>query len=160
MFDPSLPWWEFVLRGVAVYAVLLLLVRLSGKRSVGQFTPFDLLVVVLISEAVSNALTGGDESVLGGLISAATLIGMNGLAGLAASRSARLQAVLEGQPVLIGRDGKLFDAVLRRHRVGRADIAQALREADCSLDRMRCAFLEADGSISILRRAEGAEALD
>lgn len=149
----SLPWWEFVVRGFAVYAALLVLVRMSGKRSVGQFTPFDLLVVVLISEAVSNALSGGDESVVGGLISAATLIALNGLAGLAASRNRRVQAILEGEPVLIGRDGEFFEAVLRRHRVGMADVEQALREADCRASEMRCAFLEADGSISIQRHA-------
>jgi len=53
MFDVDLPWWEFVLRGAIVYCALLVLVRVSGKRTVGQFTPFDLLVVMLLSESVS-----------------------------------------------------------------------------------------------------------
>ena len=59
MWDLSLPWWELTLRALAVYAALLLLMRLSGRRTVGQFTPFDLLVVMLLSESVSNALSGG-----------------------------------------------------------------------------------------------------
>ena len=68
LFELGMPWWEFVLRAVAVYVVVLLMVRLTGKRTVGQFTPFDLLVVVLLGTAVQNSLIGEDTSLLGGLI--------------------------------------------------------------------------------------------
>jgi hypothetical protein len=74
MFDMDLPWWEFVVRGAVVYLALLVMVRLSGRRTISQLTPFDLLVVMLLSEAVSNGMSGGDNSVGGGLIIAATLI--------------------------------------------------------------------------------------
>ena len=152
MFDMHLPWWEFVGRGVVIYLVLLLLVRLSGKRTVGQFTPFDLIVVLLLSESVSNALTGGDESIAGGLISAATLVTLNfGLAWLT-SHHRGVEELLEGKEVLLGRNGVLYDDVLRRQRVSTADVEKVLRENDCLLKEMRCAFLEADGSISIIKR--------
>jgi len=152
MFEMSLPWWEFVARAVAVYLVLMAMVRLSGKRTVGQFTPFDLLVVMLLSESVSNSLSGGDESVVGGLILAGTLMLLNlGLAVLSA-RSQRIERLTEGTPVLVGRDGRIYDDVLRRERVGRGELEKALRENDCPLEQMQCAFLETDGNFSILKK--------
>lgn len=152
MFDISLPWWEFIARGLIIYLVLLLLVRLSGKRTVGQFTPFDLVVVLLLSEAVSNGLSGGDDSVTGGLIVASTLVGLNFALGWLTSHYAPLEKAVEGHEVLIGRDGELFERVLRRERVSPADVHKVLRENDCALKDMRCIFLEADGSISVIRK--------
>lgn len=148
----SLPWWELVVRAATVYAILLLLIRLSGRRTVGQFTPFDLLVVMLLSESVSNALTGGDESIAAGLISATTLIGLNLLVAATSARVVAIQTALQGEPVLIGKDGRIFSDTLRKLHVPEADVQQALREADCDIDRMQCAFLEADGRISILTK--------
>jgi uncharacterized membrane protein YcaP (DUF421 family) len=152
MFDMDLPWWEFIVRGAAVYLILLVMVRVSGKRTVGQFTPFDLLVVMLLSEAVSNSLSGGDSSLIGGVLVAATLIGLNMLMGLATSRSERLSEMLDGSAVLLGRDGKFFDKVVKQCRLGQSDLDEALRRNDCSLDQMKCAFLEADGDITILKQ--------
>ena len=152
MLDMELPWWEFMLRTVIVYVCLMAMVRLSGKRTVGQFTPFDLVVVMLLAEAVTESLTGGDQSLTGGLIAAATLIALNLLTAWASARSPRLDTALEGSPTLIGRDGQIYKEVLRRERVPEADVEQALREADCDLENMRCAFLESDGKISILKR--------
>jgi uncharacterized membrane protein YcaP (DUF421 family) len=152
MFDMDLPWWEFIVRGAMVYIALLVMVRLSGRRTIGQFTPFDLLVVMLLSEAVSNGMSGGDNSVSGGLIIAATLIVLNGGIGLLSARSRKVEAMVEGEPVLIGRDGVFFDKVVRRNRIGQIDLEQALRESGCARHEMQCAFLEADGSITIMKR--------
>jgi uncharacterized membrane protein YcaP (DUF421 family) len=150
--DLDLPWWEFIVRGSVVYATLLVMVRLSGRRTVGQFTPFDLLVVMLLSESVSNSLSGGDNSLLGGLIIAATLIVLNVGVAMLSARSRRMAAVLDGSAVLIGRDGRFFDSVVKQCRLAQADIEEALREADCARHQMQCAFLEVDGSISILKK--------
>ncbi len=152
MFDLSMPWWEFVIRGAAVYGVLMLMVRVSGKRTLGQHTPFDLLVVVLISEAVSNSMIGDDHSLLGGLIVATTLISLNLLLGFISSRNRRAERVMEGDAVLIGRDGVIFHDVLSHNRVGRGDMEKALREADCELSELKRAFLEVDGSISVQKK--------
>lgn len=152
MFDMDLSWWEFVVRGVVVYLALLVMVRLSGRRTIGQFTPFDLLVVLLLSEAVSNSLSGGDDSLSGGLIVAATLIVLNTLVATISARSKRMSVVLDGTAVLIGRDGQFFDKIVKRCRITEADLEQALRVADCARHEMRCAFLEADGDISILKK--------
>jgi uncharacterized membrane protein YcaP (DUF421 family) len=153
MFDLQSAWWELPLRAMIIYSALLVMVRISGRRTVGQFTPFDLLVVMLLSESVSSGLNGGEESVTGALLGAATLVALNLVIAFATSRSARLQTVVEGRPVLVGRDGKVFDEVLKKHRVPMADIEQALREADCEQSDMKFACLEADGKISILKES-------
>jgi uncharacterized membrane protein YcaP (DUF421 family) len=155
MLNLDHPWWEFVVRAFVVYTVLLVLVRLTGKRTVGQFTPFDLLVVLLMSEAVSESLSGGDESLVGGLIGAATLLVLNLGMGTLTARVRKAETFIEGTPVLIARDGTVFDDVLRRHRVGQGDWEKALREADAELHEVRRAFLESDGNISILKRKDG-----
>jgi uncharacterized membrane protein YcaP (DUF421 family) len=151
MFELQSEWWELPLRAVIIYGALLAMVRVSGRRTVGQFTPFDLLVVMLLSESVSSGLSGGEESVTGGLLAAATLVALNVAVAFATSRSARLQTLMEGRPVLVGRDGKVFGEVLKKHRVPMSDVEQALREADCEQAQMKYACLEADGKISILK---------
>ena len=152
MFQLSLPWWEFVVRAAAVYVALRVMVRVSGKRTVGQFTPFDLLVVMLLSESVSGSLSGQDESLLGGLLIAFTLVVLNVVVAMASARSARIERITEGTPVLVGRDGVIFRDVLRRQHVGVGELEKALRENDCALEEMHCAFLETDGNFSILKK--------
>lgn len=153
MFDMELPWWEFVARAAIIYGALLVMVRVAGKRTVGQFTPFDLLVVMLLSEAVSSSLSGGDQSVPGGLILATTLIVLNiGIAWLTA-HSRKAAHLIEGSAVLLGRDGRVFTDIVKRHRVSEGEIEQALREENCDLDDMQCLFLESDGKITVLKKA-------
>eukprot|EP01034_Spumella_vulgaris_P032716 gene32716-40378_t len=152
MFEMELPWWELVARGAIIYAVLLVMVRVAGKRTVGQFTPFDLLVVMLLSEAVSNSLSGGDNSIPGGLLIAATLIGLNMAIAFITSHSRKAAELVDGTAVLLGRDGQIFDAAVKQNRVAEGDVQQALREQDCSLEEMQCVFLEADGKITILKK--------
>ena len=156
LFELAMPWWQFVLRAVVVYFLLLAMLRLSGKRTVGQFTPFDLLVVVLLGTAVQNSLIGEDVSLLGGLLLAATLIGCNWLVGFATARSRTLDRLAEGSPVLLGRDGVLFHDVLRRQNISRLDVDEALRSggianvADAAL-----VVLEVDGRITVVARRGG-----
>lgn len=154
MFAMSVPWWEFIVRASVVYIALLVMVRITGKRTVGQFTPFDLVVVLLLSEAVSGAINAQDESLPGGLIAAATLIALDMGIAFAASRSRRFDLVIQGNPVLVGRDGVIYDEVLRRERVPRGDVEKALRDADCEIEDMRMAILEADGNINIMKRPQ------
>lgn len=152
MFEMQLPWWEFVVRAAAVYLVLLAMVRITGKRTIGQFTPFDLVVVLLLSEAVSGSINGQDDSLSGGLIAAATLLALDVLIAMASSRSKKFDTLVEGNPVLVGRDGVIYDGVLKSQRVPRGDVEKALREADCEIEDMRMAILEADGNINIMKK--------
>ncbi len=140
---------ELLVRAVAVYGALLVMMRLTGKRTVGQFTPFDLLVVMLVSEAAGPSMTGSDQSLLGGLLVCLVLIGLNTLVGIVTARSVFAERLLEGEAILIGRDGVIFEQTRKKHRVSKGDVEQALREADCDIENLRYAFLEADGRISI-----------
>lgn len=153
MFDLKLPWWEFIARAVIVYVALLVLMRLSGKRTIGQFSPFDLLVVLMLGQAVSGSLTGSDESVSGGLLVAITLMLLSVLLDFATSRSKTAERVFEGSEVLLGRHGRVFEDVLRAHRMTRSEIDHALRLADIPLKEMDYAILEADGSVTVGRSA-------
>jgi hypothetical protein len=88
MWNLSVPWWEFVLRGTVVYGFLLVLLRVTGKRQVGQLAPFDLVLLLVLSNAVQNSMNAGDNSLVGGLISATTLVGANFVVGLATEQAA------------------------------------------------------------------------
>lgn len=149
----SMPWWHFVLRAVFVYGVLLLFVRLSGKRALGQFTPFDMVLLVLLGTAVQNSLIGDDISVLGGLILAATLIALNTGVGWLAARWPAFQRLAEGSAVQVIEDGKLDDRRLQREGVSRADLDEALRRAGLErVAEVKRGWVETDGRITLIRR--------
>ena len=128
LFQLSAPWWHFVLRAGVVYLLVMLLMRVSGKRAVGQFTPFDLVLLILIGNAVQNGLNGGDNSLTGAGIMATTLIVLNYAVAFASSRSHKAERLVEGVPVVLARDGRLFEQVLRRQLVSDADFHKALRQ--------------------------------
>ena len=155
MFELAVPWWEIVLRGTVVYFVLMLLLRWSGKRTVGQFTPFDLLVLVLLGDAVQGSMLSGDESLLGGLILAATLLGWNWLMGFGAARSALIERVVESEPAVLVRNGRIYPQALHAANLTLDDLKEAMRKADCVLfSDVRLAMLERDGHISVVTRKD------
>lgn len=147
----SAPWWHFVLRAFVIYVLVMLLVRLSGKRAVGQFTPFDLVLLILIGNAVQNGMNGGDNSITGAALLAICLIAMNYAVAFLAARSPRARHLIEGKPVVLARDGKIFRDVLHRQLVSNADFHEAMRETGCDdIGRIRVATLETNGRISIV----------
>jgi uncharacterized membrane protein YcaP (DUF421 family) len=146
---------QIVLRTVVIYLLVLIGVRLSGKREVGQMTPFDLTLLLLLSNSVQNAMTGPDTSLLGGVMAACTLLLLNyGVAGVSGSNR-RLRRLIEGQPTLLVHDGKIIDAHMARERVSMDELHRALREHGInSCDQVALAVLEVDGSISCLKYEE------
>ncbi|HEY9400741.1 MAG TPA: YetF domain-containing protein [Luteimonas sp.] len=155
MFELAVPWWELVLRGSVVYFVLMLLLRWSGKRTVGQFTPFDLLVLVLLGDAVQGSMLSGDESLQGGLILAATLLGWNWLTGFATARSSRVEQLVESAPAVLVHNGKVYEQALHQSNLTLDDLKEAMRKADCVLfSEVRLAMLERDGHISVVTRKD------
>jgi len=151
MFEASHPWWHFVVRAVLVYTALMVMIRLSGKRTVGEFTPFDMVVVILLGEAVQGALNGGDTSVSGGMIAAATLVAMNFGIGMLTTRSAKFDRLVEGEPVVLVRDGVLLEKALRRNNIPSSDLDEALRKAGImEREHVAWAVLETDGKITVI----------
>ena len=155
MWHMSLVWWEFVLRGIIIYLFLIVLLRLTGKRQVGQLAPFDLVLLLVLSNAVQNAMNGGDNSVIGGMISAVTLVGLNWIVGLLTYRSKKLEALVEGRPDVLIHNGKLFEQALKRAKLTQHEVMCALREAGCAtIEEVQAALLENDGSISVIPKSK------
>lgn len=149
----SLVWWEFVLRGVIIYVFLIILLRLTGKRQIGQMSPFDLVLLLVLSNAVQNSMNGGDNSVIGGMISAVTLVAVNWLLGLLTFRNKKLESLVEGQPDLLIHNGRVFEKALERACLTQHELMSALRTAGCaSVDEVHIAMLENDGHISVIPR--------
>ena len=147
--------WELVLRGSVVYLVLFLLFRFSGKRQAGQMTPFDLLLLLIISNAVQNAMVGSDTSLPGGLLVAAVLIFWNQLLGWITSRSRRVEALVDGRPEVLVHNGQVFADVLARNRLSLEELRSALRREGCfDLNEVAFAVLETNGAISVKTRAK------
>jgi uncharacterized membrane protein YcaP (DUF421 family) len=148
------PWWIGVVRAALIYSVLLLFIRLSGKRTVGEFTPFDLVVLILIGEASQNGLIGDDHSVVGAWIAAGTLIAINWAVSWIAARSRRVERWIEGTPQVLARDGRALPAALRAHNLSPADFELVLRSKKCRIEEVRLALLEVDGEITLIKTNE------
>ncbi len=156
MWNIAVPWWELIVRGVVVYAFLLALLRLTGKRQIGQLAPFDLVLLLVLSNAVQNSMNAGDNSLVGGLISATTLVILNYLVGLATYRSKRLEAIVEGRPQVLIHDGKLFEEVMAGAKLTHHELQAALRQAGCTcVEEVRSAILENNGAISVVTGRNG-----
>lgn len=150
MFDLTLSVPELLLRAVLIYSAVFLLLRIVGKKHVGELAPFDLVVLLILSESVEGALTAGDTSVTAGVLSAAGLFGTNQLVGYVSSRSKSMERLLEGKPKILVRNGHVCKDVLAREQITRSELVEALRREGCSsLTNVRYAILENDGQISI-----------
>ena len=156
MWTLSVAWWELIVRSLIVYAFLIVLLRLTGKRQVGQLAPFDLVLLLVLSNAVQNSMNGGDNSVLGGLISATTLIALNFFMGYLTFHNKRLEVLIEGQPEVLIHNGKLFEKVMARAQLTHHELNAALRQAGClSVAEVHCAILENNGTITVTQRTVG-----
>jgi uncharacterized membrane protein YcaP (DUF421 family) len=156
MFTLSLPLWEIILRTAVVYVAVLTLLRLAGKRELGQMTAADLVVILIIANAVQNSMNGGDVSLIGGIISAATLVGLN----VALNRFGRgipiLGRLVTEERTLLVQDGKPIKENLEREHLDIEEVQMAAREHGIAdLAKVAAAVLEIDGSISIIPKEGG-----
>jgi uncharacterized membrane protein YcaP (DUF421 family) len=155
MFESGTEWWQIVLRSVVVYAVVFAGLRLMGKRQLGQMTVFDLVVILLIANAVQNAMVGPDTSLLGGVIAAVVLLVVNFTVSRIRLLTPRFERLLEGTPTMLIRDGRYLTANLKKEGIDRDEVDSALREHGLSTAaEARVAYLEPDGSISIIPMTE------
>src|SRR6476619_1018123 len=116
------------LRTTVIYGVVLLGMRLSGKREVGQMTPFDLVLLLTLSNSVQNAMTGPDTSLTGGLVSAATLLASNYVVNMSGARLPWVRKWLVGNPSLLVHDGKTIPEGMRREGVTEEELLMACRQ--------------------------------
>ena len=150
MLNMSVPWWEFIVRGLVVYVFLIALLRLTGKRQIGQLSPFDLVLLLILSNAVQNSMNAGDNSLIGGLILATTLVVINYIVGLITFKSKKLEAIIEGRPQVLIHEGKLFEDVMNEAKLTPGELDSTLRQAGYfHLKDVKLAVLENNGRITV-----------
>jgi uncharacterized membrane protein YcaP (DUF421 family) len=143
---------EIIGRSIVVYLVVLVGLRLGGRREIGQLTPFDLVVILLVANAVQNAMVGTDTSLQGGLVAAATLLAVNAAVAQLRLRSTRLRHLVEGVPVVLIQHGEWVTANLRREALTEDEVLAAIREhgAIGEVEHVALAVLETDGAVSVV----------
>lgn len=154
MSGPSTPLLEIALRVAILYLSLIVMVRATGKRGVGQLSPLDLLAMLLLSETVSPALTAQDQSLTGSLTAAATLLLLTVAIGRLTARFAWAERWIDGCSVAIARDGRPCEEAMRTERITRQELDSAIRKSGLEdLSGVQLATVEPDGSISIVPRS-------
>jgi uncharacterized membrane protein YcaP (DUF421 family) len=158
MFMPEVQILEKIVRPLIVYFFLLIAFRLAGKRELGQMTPFDLIVLLTISNVSQNAMIGPDNSLTGGLIGGLTQFCGNGLIERLTIHFPRIARLLEGTPTPLIEDGKVLTRNLRREVMTQAELERSIRkhelDPDTDLSLIKRALLEQDGTVTILHKNE------
>jgi uncharacterized membrane protein YcaP (DUF421 family) len=143
---------EIIGRTSAVYVLVLLGIRMTGKREVGQMTPFDLTLLLLLSNSVQNAMTGPDTSLLGGAVAALILLTLNFLLAEASGLNRRFRRMIQGSPTLLIHNGQCVTTHMAKEHVSMDELNRALREHGVAgVHDAALAVLEVDGSISVLK---------
>ena len=145
---------ESVIRAAIVYVVLMLLFRVAGKRSLAEVTSFDLVLLLIISEATQQAMIDNDNSMTNALLLVSTLIGMNILLSVVTKRWKPLDRWIEDVPLVILRNGEPIRERMRKERIDENDILEAARASEGleRLDQIKFAILERTGHITIVPR--------
>lgn len=154
---PDIPVWEIILRSLTVFFFLLILIRLSGKRDVGEMSPADLILLLLLSANVHTSLSGDDKSLLGGLIGAGALMLVNNLLNRVAFKKKGFENVLKGHPEIIIHNGEANKKVMKKHLLSEMQLGIAIRKEGIEdINEVKYGVLETDGSISIIKKEDTA----
>ena len=149
---PQTSYLDLILRSLVVYGFLLAVLRVAGRRELGQMTSFDLVLLLVLSNAVQNSINAGDNSLVGGLVSALTLVVANWLVGFAVYRFPLLERLLQGPPIRIVSDGKVHLGALKRERITLQELRSALRKQGVmSISECKRVILEPDGTLSAVK---------
>jgi uncharacterized membrane protein YcaP (DUF421 family) len=143
---------EIALRTAVIYVLVLIGIRLTGKREVGQMTPFDLTLLLLLSNSVQNAMTGPDTSLLGGAVAASVLLAMNFIVARISGRDRPIRRLVQGSPTLLVHNGQVLQDHMAKEHVSEDELIRALREHGCiAVQDAALVVLEVDGAISVLK---------
>jgi len=154
------PVWEKILRAIVVYAFLIIGLRLSGKRELAQLNPFDLVVLLTLSNTVQNAIIGDDNSLLGGLIGATALLVVNYFVVRFMFFHPKMEELIEGEPVCLVEDGKVCEDKLRQELINVTELRSAAhRQGFETLNDVESAILEPGGTFAFTRKEATIEAL-
>ncbi len=156
LLRPDIPWIEKLVRPFVVYLFLLVAFRLAGKRELGAISPFDLVVLLTISNVLQNAMIGADNSLVGGILGAMALLFANGGLARLMARWPRLERMMLGEPTPLIENGRILRANMRREVMTLAELQRAIRKHDLDPEHdlavIRRALLELDGTVTIVRK--------
>jgi uncharacterized membrane protein YcaP (DUF421 family) len=152
---PSVSYYELMLRGLVVYAFLVAALRMGGRRELAQMTSFDLILLLILSNAVQNSINAGDNSLVGGLVSAATLLAINRAVGWAVYLSPWFEKLMVGRPIRVVTDGKVHVGALRSERLTLPELRSALRKQGIEgISECKRVILEPDGTLTAVRKGQ------
>lgn len=155
MWHLSFAWWEFIIRAAVVYAFVLLLIRLGGKREIGQMGAGEFVAILLVSNAVQNSMNGGDNSISGGLILSTVIIGLSVLVAYLTYKSRKLENIIQGQPRVLIRNGQVIEQKMRKELLNIHELRAILRRQGVqNLHDVALATLESDGYVSVTLKGE------
>lgn len=155
LWRPSLPLAHILLRAAVTYAFVLFLLRLGGKRQIGQMGPAEFVALLLVSNAVQNSMNGGDNSITAGLVLAGVIVGLSALVGWMSYRSKRLADFISGRPVLLVYKGEIVAQNLEKSRIAGRELHVLLRHQGIhELRDIHEAVLETNGSLSVVRTSD------
>lgn len=155
MWELQLPWYEIVFRAFLIFSFLFIILRVLGKKHFSEMTPFDFIIFLFISEAVQNAMIDNDRGIPAALISVSTLVLLNAFLSKISFRSKKAEEMIEGNPKELIKDGVVNKAVLKEEAITDRELYQALRmQGVLSVEEVRLAMLETNGSISVIKKDE------
>ena len=145
---------DIVLRAIALYVFIVFVMRVIGRRELSSMTPFDLILMIVLGDAIQQGLTQDDYSVTGALIAVATIASLQVFTSYLSFRSRRARKVFEGEPIVVVEHGKLVEHNLRRERMTRDEVSEEMRQQQIgSLEQVEWGILEANGSISFIEKS-------
>ena len=151
----SFPFWLFIIRAVVVYVAIIVLLRLGGKRQIGQMGAGEFVAILLISNAVQNSMNGGDNSVSGGLILASVIIALSIAVAYITFKSKKAEYLIQGAPTLLVHNGKVLHKNLDKELLSEHELKALLRrEGIHDINEVHAAILESDGFISVTKTGE------
>lgn len=152
MFTLSLPWWEFSLRALIVYIFLLGTLRLTGRRQISQLSPFDFVMLFILSNAVQNSMNGGDNSVTGGFILVVTLIFAHWLISFFSFKYKSVAQIVDGKPEVLIHKGVLHKDIMKKEKITEDELGSILcRNGVNNIEEVKIAIVEGNGEISVIK---------
>ncbi|MFL5959773.1 MAG: DUF421 domain-containing protein [Gaiellaceae bacterium] len=144
---------DVALRAVFLYAFVVLVIRVMGRRELSSLSAVDLVLLIVLGDAIQQGLTQDDYSVTGAVIAVSTIAAVQVLTSYLSFRSRGARRVLEGDPIVIVQDGKLIDGNLRRERLTEDEVAEEMRKQQiASVQQVEWGILESDGTISFIQK--------
>lgn len=152
MWDLDTPWYELFARGTAIFFFMFIVMKIWGKKHLGEMSSFDFILLLFISEAVQNSLVDDDKSIPGGMIVIATFLFWNSLLNKLTFRFRTLEKLLDGTPRVLVKNGKIDPVALKKEQITEQELFEAMRnEGVDELKKVKQATIETNGHLSVVQ---------